>query len=121
MPVLPGTPEVLHGLANVLQNAIQFARSRVDVRMTALPDALEMTIVDDGPGFPSAILDHLGEPYLSTRAKDGSHMGLGIFIAITLLERSGAVLDFGNRADGGARVRIRWPRARLVKEGEDEA
>jgi two-component system sensor histidine kinase RegB len=48
-------------------------------------------------------------------------MGLGIFIAITLLERSGAVLDFGNRADGGARVRIRWPRARLVKEGEDEA
>jgi two-component system sensor histidine kinase RegB len=120
MPVLPGTPEVLHGLANVLQNAIQFARSRVDVRMTAMPDALEMTIVDDGPGFPSAILDHLGEPYLSTRAKDGTHMGLGIFIAITLLERSGAALDFGNR-DGGARVRIRWPRARLVKEGEDEA
>lgn len=121
IPVLPGTPEVLHGLANVLQNAIQFARSRVDVRIAALPDALEMTIVDDGPGFPSAILDHLGEPYLSTRAKDGSHMGLGVFIAITLLERSGAGLDFGNRADGGARVRIRWPRARLVKEGGDEA
>ena len=108
IPVLPGTPEVLHGLANVLQNAIQFARSRVDVRIAALPDALEMTIVDDGPGFPSTILDHLGEPYVSTRAKDGSHMGLGVFIAITLLERSGAGLDFDNRADGGARVRIRW-------------
>ncbi len=121
IPVLPGTPEVLHGLANVLQNAIQFARSRVDVRIAALPDALEMTIVDDGPGFPSTILDHLGEPYVSTRAKDGSHMGLGVFIAITLLERSGAGLDFGNRADGGARVRIRWPLARLVKTGGDDA
>lgn len=121
IPVLPGTPEVLHGLANVLQNAIQFARSRVDVRIAALPDALEMTIVDDGPGFPSAILDHLGEPYLSTRAKDGSHMGLGVFIAITLLERSGAGLDFGNRADGGARVRIRWPRSRLVTAGGKES
>ncbi|MFM8680272.1 MAG: ActS/PrrB/RegB family redox-sensitive histidine kinase [Alphaproteobacteria bacterium] len=121
IPVLPGTPEVLHGLANVLQNAIQFARSRVEVRITALPDALEMTIVDDGPGFPSTILDHLGEPYLSTRAKDGSHMGLGVFIAITLLERSGAGLDFGNRADGGARVRIRWPRTRLATEVGDAA
>jgi two-component system sensor histidine kinase RegB len=121
IPVLPRTPEVLHGLANVLQNAIQFARTRVDIRITAHPDALEMAITDDGPGFPAAILDHLGEPYVSTRARDGSHMGLGIFIAITLLERSGAALEFGNRAEGGATVRIRWPRARSVKPQEKQS
>jgi two-component system, sensor histidine kinase RegB len=119
VPVLPRSPEVLHGLANVLQNAIQFARRRVDVEIAARPEALEMTITDDGPGFPAAILDHLGEPYVSTRGRDGTHMGLGVFIAINLLERSGASLDFSNRADGGARVRIRWPRSRLVKKGGD--
>jgi two-component system sensor histidine kinase RegB len=118
VPVLPRTPEVLHGLANVLQNAIQFARTRVDIQITAHPDTLDMAITDDGPGFPAAILDHLGEPYISTRARDGSHMGLGIFIAITLLERSGAALEFGNRAEGGASVHIRWPRARYVKPQE---
>jgi two-component system sensor histidine kinase RegB len=119
MPVLPRTPEVLHGLANVLQNAIQLARARVDVRIVARPDALEVTIADDGPGFPAEILDHLGEPYVSTRARDGGHMGLGIFIALTLLERSGATLEFGNVADSGARVCVRWPRARFQQTGEE--
>jgi two-component system sensor histidine kinase RegB len=90
----------------------------VDIQITAHPDTLDMAITDDGPGFPAAILDHLGEPYISTRARDGSHMGLGIFIAITLLERSGAAMEFGNRAEGGASVHIRWPRARYVKPQE---
>jgi two-component system sensor histidine kinase RegB len=120
VPVLPRSPEILHGLANVLQNAIQFARARVDIRIIVRPEALEMAVTDDGPGFPAAILDHLGEPYVSTRADKGDHMGLGIFIAITLLERSGAALEFGNRAEGGAMVRIRWPRARLAKQQEEE-
>ncbi len=117
VPALPRTPEVLHGLANVLQNAIQFARASVDVSIVASPDALDMEIRDDGPGFSSAILDHLGEPYVSTRTSEGSHMGLGIFIAINLLERSGASLNFSNRPEGGAIVRIRWPRGRLKPSG----
>lgn len=113
VPPLPRSPELLHGLANVLQNAIQFARRRVEATVRSGRDALEVTIQDDGPGFPAAILDHLGEPYVSTRAREGDHMGLGVFIAINLLERSGASLDFSNRAEGGAIVKIRWPRARL--------
>ncbi len=117
VPALPRTPEVLHGLANVLQNAIQFARARVDIAITAGPDSLDMEIRDDGPGFPSAILDRLGDPYVSSRKGEGSHMGLGVFIAINLLERSGASLDFGNRPEGGAIVRIRWPRGRLMPSG----
>jgi two-component system sensor histidine kinase RegB len=120
VPVLPRSAEVLHGLANVLQNAIQFARRRVDVEIVAKPEALEMSIDDDGPGFPAAILARLGDPYVSTRTRDGSHMGLGVFIAINLLERSGASLDFSNHPDGGARVRVRWPRHRLIERGGEQ-
>ena len=119
VPSLPRTPEVLHGLSNVLQNAIQFARTGVDIAIIAGPETLDMEIRDDGPGFSPTVLDHLGEPYVSTRTSEGSHMGLGVFIAINLLERSGASLNFSNRPEGGAIVRIRWPRGRLKPSGGD--
>jgi two-component system sensor histidine kinase RegB len=70
-------------------------------------------IVDDGPGFPLHLLPRLGQPYLSGRSGGTEHMGLGIFIAQTLLERTGAHLDFANLADGGGHVSIRWERAVL--------
>jgi len=81
-----------------------------------MPDAVEMTIVDDGPGFPTNILDHLGEPYVSTRARDGSHMGLGIFIATTLLSRGGGAVSCANTPGGGARVTVTWPRTAFGPE-----
>ena len=70
-------------------------------------------VVDDGPGFPPHLLGRLGEPYLSTRAGDSNHMGLGIFIAQSLLERSGAELIFDNLIEGGAHVVISWKRSNL--------
>ncbi len=57
------------------------------------------------------MLELVGEPYLSTRNEAGG-LGLGIFIAQTLLARTGATLQFGNR-EQGARVTITWDRARL--------
>lgn len=75
-----------------------------------------IAIRDDGPGFPPAVLSAIGDPFISTRADDGEHMGLGIFIAQTLLERVGAELSFANRR--GAEVVIRWPRTIL---GSQEA
>jgi two-component system sensor histidine kinase RegB len=74
---------------------------------------VDLTIEDDGPGFPPAILDRLGEPYLSGRSERGESMGLGVFIAVNLLQRTGAMLSFANRPEGGARVVVRWPRAAL--------
>ncbi len=77
-------------------------------------------IVDDGPGFPPDILARLGEPYVTSRhaerkfkSQEASGLGLGMFIAKTLLERSGAKLTMGNRADPdrGAAVAVVWPRA----------
>ncbi len=104
-------PEILHGLGNLLQNALQFATTRVDVDTRWNAQTVTITVADDGPGFPSHILDRLGEPYLSSRAGDDGHMGLGIFIAATLLGRTGARLNFANRPEGGAAAIVEWPRS----------
>jgi two-component system sensor histidine kinase RegB len=123
-PRLEDRPALLHGLGNLIQNALQFAVNRVEVDIAW--DAKEVTVAirDDGPGFPPEILDQVGDPYLSLRAEDGEgklHMGLGVFIAETLLQRTGATLRFSNLPQGGAEVAIRWKRATLEAGGEKEA
>lgn len=110
-PTLVAADEIVYGLGNLLQNAMQFARRAADVTIGWNAQTLTLTIDDDGPGFPSAVLDRIGDPYLSTRKAEGNHMGLGIFIAVTLLERSGAGVHFRNRPTGGATVDVTWPRA----------
>lgn len=114
-PVLARAPEILQGLGNLLDNARQFAQSRVTVTTRWSADELAVEITDDGPGFAAEILGNLGEPYLTTR-RGGGHMGLGVFIAKTLLERTGARLAFANAETGpdgraGAAIAIRWRRA----------
>lgn len=120
-PTLPRTPELVHGLSNFIHNATQFAQSRVEITLLWDDEDLAILIEDDGPGFPPMVLDRLGEPYVSTREGESGHMGLGVFIATTLLSHTGATVEFGNgdRSDadgaglGGARVLIAWERARL--------
>jgi two-component system, sensor histidine kinase RegB len=116
-PLVPRTPEIVHGLGNLIGNAIEFARSEVTVTTSWSEDTVAVDIVDDGPGFPPPMLSRVGEPYISARADDGAHMGLGIFIAQSLLERTGARLSFANVADGGAHVVVEWRRAQL--EGDE--
>jgi two-component system sensor histidine kinase RegB len=115
VPRLRQSSEIMHGMANIVQNAIQFARARVEIDVVADGESLTIAVADDGPGIPTPILDHLGEPYLSTRHSQGNHMGLGVFIATNLLQRTGATLSFANRAEGGALVQVRWPRSRLAE------
>jgi two-component system sensor histidine kinase RegB len=118
-PVVARSPGVLHGLGNLIQNAVQFARAEVRIVMLWTDSHISVSILDDGPGFDPSLLEHLGEPYLSGgssgRAADsdgeGDHMGLGVFIAQNLLERTGARLSFGNRAENGAAVTATWRRA----------
>lgn len=107
-PEVARSPAVLHGLGNLIQNAAQFAASRVLLTIHLAAEKVSIAIADDGPGFPAPVLLSIGEPYISTRAGDGEHMGLGVFIAHTLLERTGASLKFRNR--GGAEVIVTWPR-----------
>jgi two-component system sensor histidine kinase RegB len=112
-PLVRRSPEIMHGLNNLIQNAVQFARREVSVTSFWDRTTVTVEIADDGPGFPLHLLGRLGEPYISTRAGAADHMGLGIFIAQSLLERSGARLIFENLPDGGAHVAISWNRANL--------
>lgn len=112
-PMVRRSPELVHGLGNILQNAVQFARERVIVEIRWSAERVAVAICDDGQGFAPAVLDRIGEPYISSRP--GAHLGLGIFIAQTLLENTGARLEFRNRRDAGGRtigtrVAILWQR-----------
>lgn len=110
-PVAKKTPELLHGLGNFASNAGQFARNWVKISLYWTEQDIWISIHDDGPGFSNAALQALGEPYISTRAGKDGHMGLGIFIAVTLLERIGGQSTFRNRR--GAEILVHWYRDAL--------
>ena len=113
-PLAPGAPEIMHGLGNLIQNAAQFALSEVAVTISWSEETAAVDIVDDGSGFSQQVLARIGEPYISGRSGETQqHMGLGIFIAQSLLERTGARLSFANLPDGGAQVVVEWRRAAL--------
>jgi two-component system sensor histidine kinase RegB len=128
-PVGRRNPAILYGVGNILENALDFARSAVEVNAWWNNDTIEIVISDDGPGFAPDIMKRIGEPYLSRRRGsdegqgDRSGLGLGVFIARTLLERTGATVSFTNRTfpDHGAVVSIVWPRDRLeVRESGEK-
>lgn len=126
-PVLKRNPAISYGLSNILANAIDFAEGRVQVSAKWTDTRLTLGVEDDGPGFDETIFDRLGDPYVTTRpgydgrseAQDpaGRHegMGLGLFIAKTLLERSGADVTLANRKPPahGAQAIMQWPRAAI--------
>lgn len=118
-PIGHRNPGVIYGLGNLVENAIDFAASTVIIRWRWDERSVAFEIIDDGPGFPPEIIDRIGEPYMSTRqgAEPGGGLGLGLFIAKTLLERSGATLAFhnANERGKGAVVEIDWPRDVFLK------
>jgi two-component system sensor histidine kinase RegB len=118
-PMGARNPAILYGLGNLLENAVDFAHSRVEVIADWSDENVAVTISDDGPGFAPEIMDRIGEPYVRSSKRrrmnaggETTGLGLGFFIAKTLLERSGATVDFENRAfpDRGAVIRIQWRR-----------
>jgi two-component system, sensor histidine kinase RegB len=120
-PVGWRNPAILYGVGNILENAVDFARSTVEVNAWWNAETVEIVISDDGPGIAPDVLKRIGEPYLSRRRgtddaqNNHSGLGLGVFIARTLLERTGAKVSFSNRTfpDHGAVVQIVWPRERF--------
>src|SRR6478736_8133578 len=123
-PVGARNPAILYGVGNILENAVDFARTTVEVNAWWNAETVEIIISDDGPGIAPDMLKRIGEPYLSRRRSSDeeqsghSGLGLGIFIARTLLERTGAKVSFTNRTfpDHGAVVQIVWPRERFESE-----
>jgi two-component system, sensor histidine kinase RegB len=123
-PVGMRNPAILYGVGNILENAVDFARATVEVNASWNSETVEIIISDDGPGIAPDMLKRIGEPYLSRRRSadeaQSQHggLGLGVFIARTLLERTGAKVSFTNRVfpDHGAVVHIIWPRDRFEAE-----
>ena len=124
-PTIMRRPEVVHGLRNLIQNAVDFASEKVSIEAGWDDDSISVTVSDDGPGFPSHLIGRLGSPLMRRRrgerdAKRPGYegMGLGLFIAKTLLERTGARLSFTNlsyetASHSGAHVVVTWPRTAI--------
>ncbi len=124
-PVMHRNPGVLYGLGNLVENAVDFARSRVEIHWRFDDSSVAIDITDDGPGFMADILDRIGEPYTSSRpqrerSNGAGGLGLGLFIAKTLLERSGGTVDFTNSKQSGlgASVTVSWPREVFQNRGQ---
>jgi two-component system sensor histidine kinase RegB len=131
-PQIWRTPELVHGLGNIIENAADFATSKVRVQAAFDKAALSVSVEDDGPGFAPDIYERIGEPYITSRpghhalgdselapsAELGQHegMGLGFFIAKTLLEQTAGTVRAANLGGKGARVSVVWPRGAIDGE-----
>ena len=128
-PTVNRRPEIIHGLRNLVQNAVDFAEENVWVESTWNDGTLSVRVMDDGCGFPKRVLRRIGLPFIGgigqgTARPNYEGMGLGLFIAKTLLERSGAKITFANGSDAlskygehdrrvGAFVEVTWPRSAI--------
>ncbi|WP_417667885.1 ActS/PrrB/RegB family redox-sensitive histidine kinase [Roseibium sp.] len=125
-PIGTRNPAIRYGLGNLVENAVDFAESEVCVSAVWDEKSVSISIRDDGQGFALEVLPKIGDPYVSVRSdktarKDtGGGLGLGFFIAKTLLERTGAKLFLENRAppEHGAHIRVTWPRAAIEPVGD---
>ncbi len=104
--------EIVYGLRNFIGNANKFSRDKIFINLKSDSEMTEITIEDDGAGYPRDILPKIGEPYLNPSNKEKNSktgLGLGLFIGKTLLEKNFASLNFRNsKTRGGAEVIINW-------------
>jgi two-component system, sensor histidine kinase RegB len=122
-PIGARNPAIRYGLGNLIENAVDFARRRVEIFAEWTAEEVSIIISDDGPGFAPEVVDRIGAPYVThrrpeSRGPEGDDqavfgLGLGFFIAKTLLERSGAKLALTNQAPPlhGATIAVTWSRA----------
>lgn len=131
-PMIQKRAEIVHGLRNLVQNAVDFSSKSVRVEAAWTKERVTVTVIDDGPGFPSHIIGRIGSPLMRRKRSERDRnrrpgydgMGLGLFIAKTLLERTGARLNFSNltyetASHSGAIVEVSWPRSAI--EAPDDA
>jgi two-component system sensor histidine kinase RegB len=136
MPEILRKPEIIHGVRNLIQNAVDFATGNVWIDGHWSDTQISIRVVDDGPGYPSDLLGRIGDPFIRRRAKNKPDverpeyegMGLGLFIAKTLLERSGGEISFANSARlanatgkrRGAIAEVIWSREAIISSSSGE-
>lgn len=115
VPLCMRNPGIIYGLGNLVENAVDYANEEVSIKLGWDQSKISITVNDDGPGFDGEMSGKIGEPFVTSsgEGKSGEGLGLGLFIAKTLLQRSGADITFSNAPkDGlsGACARVEWPR-----------
>jgi two-component system sensor histidine kinase RegB len=103
--------EIVYGLRNFIGNANKFSKDSVYINLKSDSEITEITIEDDGNGYPKDVLPKIGEPYLSSSSQEKSKkgLGLGLFIGKTLLEKNFAsIICRNSKTRSGAEVVIKW-------------
>ena len=104
--------EIVYGLRNFIGNANKFSKEAIYITLKSDSEVTEITIEDDGKGYPKDVLSKIGEPYLRTKdpiEKSKTGLGLGLFIGKTLLEKNFASINCRNsKTRNGAEVIIKW-------------
>jgi len=104
--------EVVYGLRNFIGNANKYSKDKIFINLKSDNEFTQISIEDDGPGYPYDILSKIGEPYLKSLIKSDKSkagLGLGLFIGKNLLEKNFALLNFRNsKTKSGAEVVIKW-------------
>jgi two-component system sensor histidine kinase RegB len=103
---------------NMLDNAAEVSPDRIDITLTRIDDALEVTVCDEGPGFAKDQLANLGKPYNSSKAELGR--GLGLFLVGNVARKLGGTLSAHNSDSGGARVTLQLPLSAISLGNDDE-
>lgn len=131
-PIIMRKSELIHGFRNLIQNAVDFANANIWIETRWSDSRISVRIMDDGRGFPPTLIGRIGDPFMRRRSAtpdtsarpEYEGMGLGLFIAKTLLERTGAELTFANGSNPfnspgkkntrrGAVVEVVWPRDKI--------
>ena len=104
--------EIVYGLRNFIGNANKFSKETIYINLKSDSEITEITVEDDGNGYPKDVLSKIGEPYLKTKdpiEKTKTGLGLGLFIGKTLLEKNFALINCRNsKIRSGAEVVIKW-------------
>ena len=104
--------EIVYGLRNFIGNANKFSKNSIYINLKSDSEFTEITIEDDGNGYPKDVLSKIGEPYLRSNDpidKSKTGLGLGLFIGKTLLEKNFASINCRNsKTRTGAEVIIKW-------------
>mgnify|MGYP000192939899 CR=1 FL=1 len=109
-PMVTRRPELIHPIETLVDNAAHFTETSIGLGLSWDEMNFTITIRDDGPGFQSSVLASLGDPYASSREGVDGHMGLGVFIAMTMVNHVGGSIKIGNRKTGGAEAILTYPR-----------
>lgn len=112
--IISRKPEIVHSLSNIIENAYQYAKQKININLISKDEFVILEIINDGEGFPGSILPILGEPYVKKNEKNHSGIGLGLFIAKNLINKTQGRMEFKNIENIGACVRIIWKKDNLV-------